>query len=194
MKKVELVFRELLFAAEKKKRGLSQSSLSRSLGISLSTVNLALGPLRRMHAVDIRPRGLAVRDAMKILYYWASVRSLEEDVIYRTRSDKPVRKIESEMPSSVLFTSCSAYKFMFGEVPADYSEVYAYADPEEVMERFPQRSTTPNIFILKKDQAIGMYGPSITKAQLFVDLWNQREWYAKEFLSALEVRLRGILE
>jgi len=33
-----------------------------------------------------------------------------------------------------------------------------------------------------------------TIAQIFVDLWNLKEWYAKDFLKAMEAKLNGILE
>ena len=38
------------------------------------------------------------------------------------------------------------------------------------------------------------YGNITTLGLTFVDLWNLRSWYAKEFLKAFEVKLNGILE
>ncbi|MBU0979267.1 MAG: helix-turn-helix domain-containing protein [Nanoarchaeota archaeon] len=195
MKKIEHVYLEILHnAMEKKVSSLTQSYLSKELGLSLSTVNLALDPLRRMNAVEVKQRGLIIKDPKKILYYWASIRNLDKDIIYRTRAGKPIKKIESEMPSSVIYTSFTAYKFKFEDVPADYSEVYVYAETDEIMKRFPPNTNTPNVFVLKKDKVMSKYGATVTSANLFVDLWNQREWYAKDFLKALEVRLHGILE
>ena len=48
----------------------------------------------------------------------------------------------------------------------------------------------PNLFVLKK----GRNMKEMTAAQIFVDLWNLKEWYAKDFLMAMEARLNGILE
>lgn len=178
---------------EKKKYNFTQSELSKNLMISLSTVNLALKPLVKMNSVDIRLRGFRIIDLKKILYYWASIRNFEKDIIYKTRVNKPVTQIESEMPNNIVYGAYSAYKFKFKDVPADYSEVYVYGD-EEIEKRFPKNINSPNLFVLKKDNAIDKYGKSSTTAQLFADLWNLKEWYAKEFLKALEKRLNGILE
>lgn len=191
MKRAEEVYREILYYyTELKRRSLTQSYLAKKLGLSLSVVNNALRPLRTMLAIEIKSRGFAIVDARKILFYWASVRDLQRDIIYSTRVEKPVHQIESEMPTHTIYGAYSAYKFMFGDVPADYSEVYVYADELETKERFPENRQTPNLFILKKDGNAKM----MTKAWLFVDLWNLREWYAKEFLKALEKRINGLLE
>ena len=69
MKKIEFVYREILFQAiEKKQRRLTQSFLSKELKMSLSMVNHALAPLRKMNAIDVKQRGFEVIDAKKILY------------------------------------------------------------------------------------------------------------------------------
>ncbi len=194
MKKIELVYREILFQAmEKKNRSLTQSQLASSLKISLSTVNLALKPLARMNAIRIRARGFDVIDTKKIIYYWASVRNIDKDIIYRTRVDMPVRDIEKQMPGDAVYTAFSAYKFAFKDIPADYSEVYVYGS-EEVIRRFKGNSKTPNLFVLKKDNGISRYGKSITLANLFVDLWNLKQWYARDFLVAMEAKIGRLLE
>ncbi|MFH1054055.1 MAG: hypothetical protein V1740_06575 [Candidatus Woesearchaeota archaeon] len=192
MRRTEEIYREILFqSVENKKRTLTQSELASGLNVSLSVVNLALKPLKRMNAISVKKRGFDIIDSKKILFYWASIRNLEKDIIYKIRVDKPVRKIESEMPSGIVYTACSAYKFFFKDVPADYSEVYVYSDDiKEIEKRFPQNSNAPNLFVLKKDKNM----KKITLAQMFVDLWNMKEWYAKDFLKALEVHLNGILE
>ncbi|MBU0930082.1 MAG: winged helix-turn-helix transcriptional regulator [Nanoarchaeota archaeon] len=193
MKKIEFVYRELLYQAiEKKNRRNTQLELSRILDISLSTVNFALGPLVRMNAVKINPRNLEVIDPKKILYYWASIRNLEKDIVYKTRVNEPVNKIESEMPPDIIFGAYSAYKFKLNDVPADYSEVYIYADEDIIKKRFEEKKI-PNLFVLKKDILMDRY-KEITYAQLFVDFWNIKEWYARDFLKALEEKINGILE
>jgi len=92
------------------------------------------------------------------------------------------------MPKDTVFAAYSAYKFHFKDVPADYSEVYVY-DDDEVKKRFSPNKNTPNIFVLKKDANCDM-----TLANIFVDLWNLSEWYAKDFLNAMEERINGLLE
>jgi len=192
MKRIEEVYREMLFQSiEKKNSSLTQSYLAKALNVSLSVVNLALKPLRNMNAVKIKQRSFDVIDKRKILYYWASIRNLEKDIIYKTRAEKPVKQIESEMPAGIIYAAYSAYKFKFKDVPADYSEVYAYSeDAEEIEKRFPKNNKIPNLFVLKK----GRNMKEMTAAQIFVDLWNLKEWYAKDFLMAMEARLNGILE
>ncbi|MBW2984133.1 hypothetical protein KY361_03405 [Candidatus Woesearchaeota archaeon] len=192
MKRIEEVYRELLFQSiEKKNSSMTQSYLAKALGMSLSVVNLALKPLSNMNAIKIKQRSFDVIDKKKILFYWASIRNIEKDIIYKTRVEKPVKKIESEMPSDVVYAAYSAYKFKFNDVPADYSEVYVYSDDlKEIEKRFPKNDKTPNLFVLKKDKNM----KKATIALIFIDLWNLKEWYAKDFLKAMEERLNGILE
>ncbi|MBI2576905.1 hypothetical protein HYV84_06835 [Candidatus Woesearchaeota archaeon] len=205
MKKLELVYRHLLYGAmEKKNRELTISSLAKTLSLSLSTVHLALKPLVRMNAISMKLRGFTVIDLKKILYYWASVRNIEKDIVYATRVEEPVTEIEKQMPDDVVFTAFSGYKFKFKDVPADYSEVYVYGG-ESVQKRWKKEmaggnrssggtKNNPNVFVLQKDELVGSYGKTATIAQLFVDLWNLRQWYAKDFLTALEVHVGRILE
>ncbi len=194
MKKAELVLREILFQAiEKNNRTLTQASLARRLYVSLSTVNSIVKALSNMGAVEIMPKNFRTMDIKKILFFWASKRNINKDIIFATRVDAPVREIEKAMPDNIVFTAYTAYKLIFNDVPADYSEVYVYGD-ESLKVRFPKKSGIPNLFVLKKDKFIATYGKTTTIANTFVDLWNLREWYAKEFVKALEERLRGILE
>lgn len=192
MKKIELVYREILFQAmEKNNKVLTQSYLAKTLKISLSTVNLAIKHLEKMNAVKVKNRSFNIIDTKKILYYWASTRNLEKDIIYSTRVESPVKEIEKQMPNNIIFTAYSAYKFKFKDVPSDYTEVYVYGE-EDIKKRFKENNQTPNLFVLKKDKTIDKYG--ITTANLFVDLWNLRQWYAKEFLKALEAKIERFLE
>ena len=187
MKRIEEVYREILFQGiEKKNKMMTQSYLATTLNISLSIINLALKPLRKMNAVVVKQRNFNIIDVRKILYYWASIRNIEKDIIYKTRVNKPVKQIESEMPHNIIYGAYSAYKFKFSDVPADYSEVYVYSDKiEEIKERFPNNNMVPNLFVLKKDQNM----KEMTLALMFVDFWNLKEWYAKDFLEALEKRI-----
>jgi len=192
MKRIEEVYREMLFRSmEKKENNLTQSQLASSLNVSLSVVNLALEPLKRMNAIKVKNRSFDVIDKRKILYYWASIRNIEKDIVYETRVEKPVMKIESEMPNNAIYGCYSAYKFKLKDVPADYSEVYIYSnDINEIKKRFPKKDNNPNLFVLKKDSNM----KEMTLANIFVDLWNLKEWYARDFLKAVEEKINGLLE
>lgn len=196
MLKTEFVYRELLFQAlEKKQRSFTQKELGRGLNVSLSNVNNALRPLRRMNAIKVKPRNFSVGNPKKILFYWASNRNPGKDVVYSTRIKAPVSEIEKRMPAGAVFAAYSAYKFRFKDVPADYSEVYVYAeDLDEMRKRFPERKGNANLVVLCKDELLERYGKTGSIAQLFVDLWNLPEWYARDFLKALEARIDALLE
>jgi DNA-binding transcriptional regulator YhcF (GntR family) len=199
MKKIEFVFEEILYnVLEKKNNRLTQLQLAKELNISLSTVNLALRHLRKMNAVDVNQRSFTVIDPRKILFYWASIRNPEKDIIYKTRVELPVRNIEANMPRGITFGAYSAYKFRFKDVPADYSEVYVYSEEEcfeeDIKKRFPFSKNEPNLFVLKKDTNMKRYGELTTIARTFVDLWNISTWYAKDFVKELEVKIDGLLE
>ncbi len=163
----------------------TQAEMSRELDISLSTVNRTVKKLENMGAVDVSNRGLKTRDKEKILMYMASIRNTEKDLVYRTRVNKKVREIERSMPGGVEFTAYTAYKFIYEEVPADYSEVYVYADEQafdEIKRRFPKTKGPPNLFVFKKEM-------EVNDALIFADLWNIKEWYAKEFTRELHDRV-----
>lgn len=194
MRKIEIAYREILYQAmEKKNNILTQAELSRKLNMSLSTVNLSVKHLEDMGAIVINQRNFHVLDLKKILYFWASIRNLQKDIIYKTRIEKSVIEIEKLMPNNIVFSAYTAYKLLFKDVPADYSEVYIYGD-ENIKERFPEKKGIPNLFVLKKDKLIEKYGKIATIANTFVDIWNIKEWYAKEFLKEMEKKLNGILE
>lgn len=193
MKKIEYVYREILYQALEKKQYVdTQLALSKKLKLSLSTVHHAVQPLITMGAIESRLKNFHVLDAEKILYYWASVRNVQKDIIYATRVEKPMQKIEAEMPADIIFGVYSAYKFRFHDVPSDYAEIYVYGAVEEIKKRFPPVRGTPNLFILEKDEYLEQYGKITSLAQTFVDLWNTKEWYAKEFLEALKKKLIGM--
>lgn len=190
MKKTELVYNEILYNYyELKNRKLTQSFLSKELDISLSTVNNALKPLKEMNVIRTNPMNFVVIDPYKMLLFWATKRRFAADIFYKTRIEESVSEIEKLMPEEVIFTAFSAFKFRFGEVPADYSEVYVYAE-KKWRERFSERNGPPNIIFLKKEEMLEKYGKITTLAQTFVDLWNINTWYAQEFLKELEETVR----
>jgi len=186
--------REMLFRVlEKGERMLSQAGLARQFGISTSTVNHCLEPLRQMNAVEVRPRSLAIVNERKILLYWASKRNLKKETAYATRTVETAEEVEKSLPPGTALAAFSAYKQRFGEAPADYGEVYCYAGEEELEEikrRFPARQGPANLFVLKKDEKFDEYG-KITLAQTYVDLWNIGTWNAQEVLKKLDEKIGG---
>ncbi len=191
LRKKEVVYRNIL---ERYFKGhetrFTQLELSRRFGFSLSTVSNALAPLRSMGAITVKHNGFELSDPKKALLYFATVRSLEKDIIYSTRLEAPPREIERLVPSGAVFTAYSAFRLIYKDAPADYSEVYIYLPGSglgEAKKRFPPSSRPPNIFVLEADPFIGKN--AVSAPHLFADLWNIRSWYAKEFLEALEMRL-----
>jgi hypothetical protein len=193
LRKKEIIYRHLLGCYfEKRETRFTQLGLSKKFSISLSTVSNALAPLRSIGAVSVLPRSFVIADARKFLLFWATSRRFERDVIYRTRYDGSVTEAEKSMSSETVFTAYSAYRMLYGDAPADYSEVYAYACRENIdglKRRFPPKDGPPNIIILEADQFLGK--GVVSPPQMFVDLWNLRSWYAKAFVDALEKRLFG---
>ena len=190
MKKIELVYKYIMDELiERKNKKLTQAEIARSLNISLSTVNLAIGHLKKMNAVRVKKRSFEIVNGKKILLYWASIRNLNKDIVYSTRVENSVAEIEKNMPNGVVYSAYSWYKFRFNDVPADYSEVYVYSDDlNEIKKRFKENKNEPNLFVLKKEF------DKMSLALLFVDIWNLKEWYAKDFLKSIEGKIYGILE
>ncbi|MEM3370061.1 MAG: helix-turn-helix domain-containing protein [Candidatus Micrarchaeia archaeon] len=194
MKKKEIILRELLDLTVTNKLKTTQLELAKRLGVSTSTVNNAIKDAVRLGAIDVKRTGLLVIDPKKLLLYLASIRNLQRDIIYETSVPASVIEIEKNMPAGVIYTMFSAYKFHFDEVPADYSEVYVYADEkvlEEIKKRFPKKNGPSNLFVLRLDPALVHLSKEniASLVQIYVDLWNARQWYAKEFLTALEKKL-----
>lgn len=192
MKKKEWIYREITYQVlENKTNFITQKFLSDKCGISIGNVNHSIKPLESMNAIEKKPRGFRVIDIKKILFYWASIRNLDKDIVYKVFVDDSVINIEKSMPP-VVFTAYSGFKFKFGSVPSDYSEVLVYGDKKEIASRFPQREGRYNLIVLKPDRHL-MKFEQAPLSQLFVDLWNLNTWYAQEFLKALDVKINGIL-
>ena len=193
MKKTEIIYREVLFdITENKRNRFTQLELSKKLNVSLSTVNNALKPLDKIGGISIEKRFFSIRDLEKILIFWATKRNLDKDIIYKTNVNLPIQDIEKNLPSKIIYTAYSAYKFKFNDVPADYSEVIVYADDaEDIQKRFPFKKGHANLIVLMKDKEMDRLAKNniAPSAQVYVDLWNLGTWYAKEFLKALEQRI-----
>lgn len=198
MKKIETIWHYLLLHALNE--GIfrhTQQDLARRFGISLSTVHHALRIPANIGAVRKESKFFVLEDAMKLLYYWASVRNLNRRIFYQTYSDKPIQQIEGFALPTSIFACYSAARLIMGEAPADYATVYFYDDPahsQDIHTRFPPNSTKhANVFFLTKPPDIAAYGQYTTLPLTFVDIWNLSDWYAKDFIKALEEKIHGIL-
>lgn len=193
MAKKELIWREILFQAiEKKKFEFTQKELAEKFGFSLSTIFNALKVPREIGAIKVTGRNFSVVDAEKFLYIWATQRSLGKEIIYQTYVSENVSGIEGKMPAEIIFGGPSAYVLRYKDAPADYAKVYVYAKEinlEEIKKRFPETKGEANLFVLKNDPLLSQYGNITPDVQIFVDLWNMKDWYAKDFLNALKNKL-----
>ncbi len=192
MKKIEIIWRHLLYQVwEKEENHFVQKKLAKQFGFSLSTISQALKAPRKMGAVRVSSRFFTLSDPEKLLYYWASVRNLEKEVVYRTKVNLPILEIEGQMPARVIFGGYSAYRLKFGLCPADYDKVIIYSqDSKALKKRFPLDKGYPNLWVLKADPFLKNYGQITPLAQIFVDLWNLPDWYAKEFINNLREKLK----
>lgn len=195
MNKKESIYRSIACGYIDGNNRFTQLGLSRELGISISTVNSAVRDLAGINAVRIGSRSFAVSAIERVLFYWASCRKLDRDIIYSTRVEADVREIEADMPTGIAFTAYTAYVLNYNDEPADYSEVYVYASEEavdEIRSRFGADKGMPNLFVMRADAYLdkgiesgSMKRSAVCPAQAFVDLWNIRTWYAKEFSDAI---------
>ncbi len=190
MLKKEVIWREILFqATEKNIFSFQQQNLAKKFGFSLSTVHNALKTPRAIKAIKISGTGFQLTNAEKLLYLWGTQRKLKKDIIYTTFVNQPIAKIEGQMPAAAIFGAYSAYKFRFGQTPADYDKAFIYADSQaEIAKRFPFKKGPANLYVLRPDNWLAQY-KQMPLAQIFVDIWNLDDWYAPEFLKKLKAKL-----
>lgn len=195
MKKIEIIWRELLYSAlEKNERRFEQKDLAAKFGFSTSTVFQALKIPRQMGAVRVTGRYFVLEDPEKLMYHWASIRNIESDILASFKIEKSVLEIEAKMPPEVIFGAYSAVRMTSAIPPADYDKVYIYTnDTEKIKERFEIKKGIPNLFILKPDEFLTNYGQTTILAQSFVDLWNLKDWYAREYVKAVKEKIDAIL-
>ena len=188
MLKKEIIWREILYQAlQKKQFEFTQKQIAQKFRFSLSTVFNALKIPRASGAIKVSGRFFSIIDTQKFLSIWGTHRNLNKDIIYQTRVDLPIKEIEGELPADVIPTAYTAYRLKFQDAPADYDKVYIYAkNLEQIKKRFPLKKGAPNLIILKTDNFLANYGSLPPLAQIYVDLWNLTEWYARDFLNSLE--------
>lgn len=169
----------------------TQKDISKNLGYSLSTVNLAINRLSDVGAVVKSGKYFNMADIKKLLYYWATHRKLDKDIMYKTHSNNPILEIEGLTPPSAIIGGYTAAKYLLSESPSDYSKVYFYDKPENLEDytkRFPPKNNKGenNIFVVKAHPILSMYGKTTTISQTFVDIWGMSDWYSRDFITSLE--------
>lgn len=195
MSKKEILWRYLLHQAiTNKKQEFVQKELARKFGFSLSTINNALKAPREIGAIKVTGRNFLIENKEKFLYLWATNRKLTKEIVYETSVSQAVKEIEAEMPAGVIFGAYSAYLKKYQEAPADYDKVYIYADEkilDEIKQRFPAQKGHKNLFVLKSNPELEkMSSSGVAPAeQIFADIWNLSDWYAKDFLQTLKEKI-----
>lgn len=197
MKKIETIWHHILNSALEDRYRHTQQELAFHFSYSLSTIHHALNIPTQIGAIRKTSKFFILEDFNKLLFFWASMRNLEKDIVYKTFLDSPMYEIEGMMPAGCIYAGYSAGKKILSEAPADYSKVYFYADKniiQEAQNRFPiNQKREANIFILKMPDSMPAYGQITTIPQTFVDIWNFHDWYAKEFIHRLESKIYAIL-
>ena len=195
MFKIEYVWRELLDRViEKRNPDFTITELARKFFLSTSVVNHALIPLRDLNIVRVNKTSSKVVDWERLLFFWATRRNLKKDIIYSTFSPLPVYDREGLMPSEVISTGFTSFRYLLNKTPADYDHIYFYSNKiEKITKRFPNNKRPSNIFILRPDPYL-LKSKKLGLAQLFVDLWNLPEWYAREFQLETLTRIREELK
>lgn len=198
MRKIETIWHHILWLAlEKKQFKHTQQELARFFGYSLSTINHALTAPTQLGAIRKESKFFVLENFQKLLYYWASIRNLENDIIYQTYFDADILEIEGLLLPESIFAGYSAGRQILKEAPSDYSKVYCYFTEAEIAkfkDRFPANKEKPaNLFILKQHPVMKHYGSVTTLPQTFVDIWNLKDWFSRDFTQKLEEKINGIL-
>ncbi|MEM2874525.1 MAG: hypothetical protein QW567_00650 [Candidatus Hadarchaeales archaeon] len=193
MRRKDNVFREILYRVlERDEWYMTQKSLAEACKVSLDTTHKVVRTLVSFKAVEKKPLGFRVVNFFKILQYWACTRDLYRDVVYTTYAPENAASIESGMPEGAIFTGFSGYVRKFPK-PMDYTEVFVYADPVLVQQKFKKRHVTrPNIIVLRMDEHLKMVsrGGVVPTAQLYADLWQIGSPKAERLLVELDEKLR----
>ena len=199
MKKIETIWHHILHSAlTEQKYKHTQQTLARDFGYALSTVHHALRVPAEIGAVRKESKFFVLQDFWKLLYYAASMRMLERDILSAIHSPLSVREIEGLALPESIYGGYTAAKHILGEPPADYAKVYFYVaikDLPAFQRRFPKHADkrVANVYALSMPPALARYGPVTPLVQTYIDIWNLRDWYARDFIKALEHRIHELL-
>ncbi len=193
MTKKEIIWREIIEkTAQKEQLKFTQKDLAKKFGFSLSTIFNALKIPRLLGAIKVGGRSFSVIDLEKFLYIWATNRNLDKEKIYETHVPKAPKEIEGLLPAETIFGAYSAYCKKYSDTPADYDKVYVYANPAtlaEIKKRFPKVKGYANLFVLKSNPSLDRFGAVTPDVQTFVDLWNLKDWYVKDYLNEIKKKI-----
>lgn len=193
MKKIEIIWREILEQADKTSV-FEQKQLASKYNFSTSTVFASLASLRHLGAVSVTGRNFRVTNLKKLLLFWATHRNLSQDIVYQTHIKASVLEIEGLVDDETIYGCYSAARFHLKAAPSEYDKVFVYStNPESLRKRFPRSSQLPNFFVLKADPFLATYGRITPVSQTYVDLFNLKDWYADEFLKTLAEKYYGLL-
>jgi hypothetical protein len=197
MKKIETIWQYLLFQAiEQCEFRHTQAGLAQLFHYSTSTINLALVKPTAIGAVRKSGKFFIVADVIKLLYLASTIRSLTKDIMYHTYSDLPIHELEGLAPADTIFAGYTAASQILSEPPADYTSLYLYLDPSHLdlaKSRYPSLKSGPTqVYILRSPTYLPLK-PRTTLPHTFVDIWNMRDWYARDFTQALEAKINGLL-
>jgi len=193
------VWRKLADAALDGTTSFTQQAIAEELGLSKGLVHHATLPLRASGAIEITGKRLVVRDVRKILLHWATLRRLDRDQIVQLHSTAAAVETVALAPPGLAFTSFAGFVRRYGEQPAPFTLVRAYANPAddalvaELSRRFadPTAGRPANLIIHAADSVMvrAGLGHTVSPAQLYVDLWNEGDFFAVDYLRDLERRL-----
>lgn len=197
MTKKEVIWRDILYEVRvNRKIKFTQKELAQKFGFSLSTVFNALKIPRAANIIEVTRIFFILKDYSKLLFLWAASRSFQKDIIFKGFSKFNISELESMAPSESVFGLYSAFKFQFNNIPAEYDHLYLYMSETEFKKNICRFSFEENksknfrnVFILKKDKWLENYGDFILPEQIYADIWNAPEWYAKDFLRILQEKL-----
>jgi DNA-binding transcriptional regulator YhcF (GntR family) len=192
MKKIDRLLREILHRHhEHGDRFFSQKNLAEVCSLSLGTVNPIITRLEQIGAVERKPLGFRLIDPKRAILYWAVTRDLPKDIKYATFVPKKVEEVETDLPSGSILTAYSGFRAKFGATPADYSQVFVYADPEVIRRAYkPTQRKKYNLFVLALDDHLkGLSSGNVAPlVQIYVDLW-QLGASASRFVEDMEKKL-----
>lgn len=205
MRKIDRVLREVLHRFyEGGERFFNQKGLAATCELSLGTVNPLIARLEGLGAIERKPLGFRFIDPKRALLYWAVTRELGKDVTYTTFVPGTVDELEAGSPSSAILTAYSGFRAKLGSTPADYDQVFIYADADEMRRAFkPTSRERRNLFVLTPDEHLQRLSEKNVAplVQIYVDLWQLGapasrlvDELEREFAPAPERALEGIMK
>lgn len=192
MRKIDRVYREILHRFYSKgERFFNQKQLSEVCEISLGTINPLINKLEIFGAIERKPQGFRLIDPKRALISWAVTRDLAEDITYTTFVPAPLEELEGKLPRGSVLTAYSGYRVRFGSTPAEYNQVFVYAEAEEMQRAFkPTMRKRRNLIVLQPDVHLKRLSSNgaAPVVQLYVDLWQLGK-PASRFVEELENKI-----